>query len=165
MTIKTNPDYSASAVNLHLALPEVKEALASLKRLEADLEETQEGIENLIPENLRVARDTLEEQIAQQQKFIKDLIDVKGSFQDVDQGIYAVKQLKQSWEYNPEVFLIAHPASTFGRVRNMVIKETVDVTALNGLIKGKILDEQDLKNEGVIVPGKQTFSYIIKTGE
>ena len=61
--------------------------------------------------------------------------------------------------------MTAPPDSLYGRVCPMVTGVLVDVKTLTGLIRGKILNEDDLKDEGVIVPGKSTYGYIIKTGE
>ena len=166
MTVKkANPDYSSSAVNLYVVLPDVEKALEELRAIQDHMEEVEIEIDRHIPPDLREARSKLEITLHEQEQMLKSLIDHKGSWQDVEKGRYAVKQLKQSWTYNPEPFMTAPPDSLYGRVCPMVTGVLVDVKTLTELIKGNILNEDDLKKEGVIVPGKTTFAYVIKTGE
>ena len=150
--VKKNIDYSASAVNLGDYEP-VKVALNVYKGLETKaavcrlkLEETPEWIE----------LEKISNQLNELKQEVKEAIDECGSYQDVENGWYAVKQRKESKSYLPEPF-----AKNFEKYAPAVIVETINVKALEGLIKGKLITEEELDKAGVIQRA-ESFAYIIK---
>ena len=151
---KKNTDYSASAVNLtnhecfkgmFLALRDWQEKKA---QLEAELKVRNAEIYQLL--------EGCDKEIFTITNDIKLSIDQYGSYQDLENGIYAVKQRKVSLSYDPKVLRIKHPKEA-----ELVITEIVDSKKLDGLVKGGLLDKGALITEG-IAKETESYAYIIK---
>ena len=152
-----NIDYSKSAVNLTNPR-ELKDALGAQGERMLDLARLQEKIDACVPSELKVELANLQKEIVAENEGIRGYIDTLGSYQNVEAGMYAVKQRKVSISYDPQVFRAQYPDYA-----PAVIKETVDGTKLNGLIKGGLLTQEDLEKKGVSTKS-ESFAYIIKTG-
>ena len=154
---RNNNDYTASAVNLNNPLT-VQEMLGVYLKTQAELEALQEEARKVIPAELSAAIAAASELLAVQKKTVQLSIDNFGSYQDIDNGHYAVKQRKVSEEYHVEPFKKLYP-----QYIPAVIVETINVKALEGLIKGKLLDRDELKNADIgIITENESFTYIIK---
>jgi hypothetical protein len=152
---KKNTDYSASAVNLVNPI-ETKELLEELQKMKANQLILKEQVDKLIPQELKDRMEINLKWMVEQETRIRLSIDTFGSFQDLEDGWYAVKQRKVSKSYNAEAFEKIYPQYT-----PAIIIKAVDTTKLTGLIKGGLLDEAGLKNNGVIKES-ESFAYIIK---
>jgi hypothetical protein len=149
-------DYSNSAENL--TNPDrVKELLGRLKENNSKLVLLREQAEALIPENLQEDIRCMSELVNNLTQDIRQAVDESGSFQDLENGLYGIKQRKVSKSYDPASFKTAYP-----QFAPAVIVETINATALSGLIKGQLITEENLKTTGVL---KETvsYAYIIKT--
>ena len=152
MAEKKNPDYSASAVNL-VNPPELKklieerqsftESVAHLRRLLEDSPHWEE---------LKQA----EQRLSDHDGYIKKAIDEFGSYQDVETGVYAVKQLKRTKLYSASNF-----ESCFPEYATAVLTKSINVPVLEWLIKGNLLSEDGLRRAHII-EDKESFAYIIK---
>jgi hypothetical protein len=156
-----NTDYSASAVKL-VNPPQIKEWLEGQNNRMIDLANLQEKIDACIPVELKAELECLQKEVAAEVEAIKGWIDQEGSYQDLNLGWYAVKQREVSKTYNAEPFEVRYPEYS----RAVIIK-AVDVTKLTGLIKGGLINEEDLKKESpggypAVITEKEAFSYIIK---
>jgi hypothetical protein len=152
---KKNIDYSNSAVNL-TNHEQIKGMLQALAETKAFLKSVEDRIEALIPKELADLQQQYQDEIMQIMSDIQITIEERGSYQDLENGRYAVKQRKVSKSYDARVFKIAYP-----QYSPAVVIETIDTTKLNGLIKGGLITEADLKTNGVVTE-KETFNYIIK---
>jgi Holliday junction resolvase-like predicted endonuclease len=152
---KRNTDYSASAVNL-TNTTKLAMAMNIYRNEQADLQKLQEEADSYIPDTLRESIAKKQDIIAHTAQDIRGLIDLHGSYQDVEHGIYAVKQRKLSKSYKAEPF-----EKTYPQYAPAVIAKAVDVAKLTGLIKGGLLDEARLEADGVLTIS-ETYSYIIK---
>ncbi len=152
-----NIDYSKSAVNLTNPI-DAQKCLKDLSSFKSALVEVLSDISLAIPIELLAKKATLENDIDTVCEVLRTIMDEQGSYQDVEAGMYAVKQRKVSISYDPQVFRAQYPDYA-----PAVIKETVDTTKLNGLIKGGLLTPEDLEKQGVSSKS-ESFAYIIKTG-
>ena len=148
---RKNPDYTTSAVNLKNAsilrefLLNRQVLVETQKELQAKLEATE--IYRLIKDSGDVLADI--------DKSIKEAIEKEGSYQDVEAGMYAIKQRRESIIYKPEL------ARQYleSKALSLVLVEAVDAKALDGLVKGGIVKPEMARQCGEI---KETFAFIIK---
>lgn len=151
MTEKKNPDYSASAVNLcnpadiGRKLMELQDTQAKARTLDATLQAMPEYQE--LKEQEKLAADI----IAQ----VKGMVEVQGSYQDIESGFYAVKYQRISKSYLVEPFKVGFP-----KYATAVIEETVNAKALEGLVKGGLIPGDELKAKGVLVETPSYAFYI-----
>ena len=150
-----NIDYSASAVKM-VNPPEIKVLLGELQKLKADMLILNEQAEKLIPQDLKDRMSICSKYISEKEAGVKLAIDIFGSYQDLEQGQYAVKQRKVSKSYNAEKFEAIYP-----QYSPAVIIKAVDTTKLNGLLKGGLINDWELKEKGVLKE-TESFAYIIK---
>lgn len=167
---KTNPDYTASAVNLTNPTS-VSSLLAKLRLSEEGLNTTMEIVSRVLEihaPHLADQRQEYEKAIAQTMLELRSTIEADGSYQDTEAGIYGLKQRKVSKEYHAEAFEARYP-----RYAGSVIIKAVDVPVLQALIKGGQLNEETLKREGPVgvdgygppvITEKESFAFIIKSG-
>jgi hypothetical protein len=149
-----NIDYSASAVRLTNP-PEIKELLDKLKVLQSEIDTKQAVIDSLIPQSLSDEMGNLETEKMGLNHEIKLLIDELGSYQDFDNGRYAIKQRRESISYKPELVKEKLPANFAG----MVIVESVDTRKMEGMVKGGFITPEQAKSCGEVIA---TYAYIIK---
>jgi cell fate (sporulation/competence/biofilm development) regulator YlbF (YheA/YmcA/DUF963 family) len=148
---KKNPNYESSAVNLcnppeiGQKLMEYQDCQARTRTLEANLE--------AIPEfqELQACQRNLNDINAQ----IRSMIDAQGSYQDIENGFYAVKQRRESINYKPELVRQYAPL----KVASFVIVESVDTKALDALVKAGQMTPETARQCGEV---KESFAYIIR---
>ncbi len=148
-------DYTKSAVNL-CNPKEIETLLYQYQSKVAEYDEVNESIEKVIPAVLLEKRNLVEVEKDKLHEQIKLKIDELGSYQDIDTGLYAVKQRKISKSYDAEKF-----DSTYPEYSKAVIIKAIDTTKLNGLIKGGLITEPKLKEQSILKE-TESYSYIIK---
>ena len=144
-------DYSASAENL-CNPPEVGEKLTELHIAQEQVK----LFEGALKENenfLEMKR--YEQQVSDITAQIKDMVDALGSYQVVGEA-YAVKYRRISKSYDAQAFKEHYP-----RESAVVIEESVNVKALEGLIKGGLLMPDDLKEKG-ITQESLSYAYFVR---
>ena len=148
-----NPDYTESAINL--TNPEKVMALMSeLALQQVTLESCQAKADALIPKKLRDEMAESERIIGVITGLVRDKVNEEGSYQDIELGIYAIAQRKVSVTYDPVRAKAAIPDYA-----KAVIKETVDKTAIKGLLKGKLISQAQVDE---FSDEDETTAYIIK---
>jgi len=147
-------DYSKSAENL-VNPSEVKELLNQLHQKEKDKEEFEVELKEQCADLVLSIADT-GQAITELQKQIKEAVEQFGSYQDLEAGDYAVKYRRVSKSYDAEEF-----AQFFDKFAPAVIIQTVNEKALEGLIKGGLITEQELKNTGVLKEDTK-YAYVIR---
>ena len=150
-----NTDYSASAVKM-VNPPEIKILLGELQKLKADMLILNEQVDALIPQELRDRIEICQKWIIEKELDIRLAVDMFGSYQDLEQGQYAIKQRKISKSYDAQKFEAIYP-----QYSPAVIIKAVDTTKLNGLIKGGLITNDELILHA-ITKETESFAYIIK---
>ena len=152
MAEKKNPDYSASAVNL-CNPPELGQRLMAYRDCQAKVRILEANLEAL-PEFQELQ--ACQKKIANINAEIRGMVDAQGSYQDIENGFYAVKQLKKTKLYSATNF-----ESCFPEYATAVLTKSINVPVLEGLIKGNLLNEDGLRRAHII-EDKETFAYIVK---
>jgi len=150
MNKSANPDYSNSAVNLHNN-PLVGHLLSQLRTLEGLMKAK---VEEFNASEIGLSIKGFGEQMSEKQAEIREAIDEHGSFQAIDQGLYAVKQRRESITYWPEVVRKRLP-----KFADALIEEQVKSKAMEGLVKGGLVTREQADDCGTL---SETFAYIIK---
>jgi len=150
---KKQPDYTSSAVKL-CNPDEVKMELNIYLQLQIDAAELQEKLEKL-PEYQEWAE--LTAKAVQQKTRVKEAVEQFGSYQDIENGVYALMQTRHTKVYHAEPFL-----EHFSKYAPAVVEQNINVKTLDGMIKGKVLQESELMEYGVITE-TETFAFILKT--
>ena len=154
MTEKKFPDYSASAVNL--TNPQVLEVAMAAYRYElAKMADIEVQIKAAIPQALSDILDQQGRVLADMSKAIHGLIDQFGSYQNIELGIYAVKQRRESTSYTVEGCRKAIP-----QFAPAVIEEYVNDKKVEGLLKGGLITKEDVAYFAVKTP--LVPAYIIR---
>jgi hypothetical protein len=152
--VRSNTDYSASAVNLCNPTA-VEEYLHAQRERIHKLEILQEKIDACVPTELTEEFRNLQKEIADEDKGIRTYIDSFGSYQNLGTGMYGVKQRVVSVNYSPDAVHKVIPP----QLAVAVIVESVDKATVEALVKaGRISLEQQkqISSESV------HFRYIIK---
>lgn len=151
---RKNTDYSGSAVNLTNP-PQIRELLAKYRKEEADMMVLQDQMKKCVPLELLDRIEILGKWHTETNQSIRSAIDELGSYQDTNKGEYAVKQRKESIAYKPEL------ARQYleSKALNMVLTESVNAKALEGLVKGGIVTPEQARQCGEVT---ETFAYIIR---
>ena len=136
-------DFTESADNLCNPEP-VKALLEKLSKAQAS--------QNKIQEEIRASNTVLVEKLEKHTKVvsglqakIREAVEEHGSYQDLEGERYAVKYARKTEGYNLEPF-----KTQFPKFVELCVKETLDVRALKGQIKGKLITEQELIDAGVL---------------
>ena len=136
-------DFTESAENLCNPEP-VKALLEKLSKAQAS--------QNKIQEEIRASNTVLVEKLEKHTKVVSDLqvkireaVEKYGSYQDTEAERYAVKYARKTEGYNLEPF-----KSQFSKFVGLCVKETLDVQALRGQIKGKLITIKELEDTGVL---------------
>lgn len=133
-------DYSESAVNLCNPI-EVKALLDTLHDAQLKLEE----LEGQRQAELEMEIGKVNKSIADLQANIREAIEKHGSYQDTEAEVYGVKYSRKSKVYHTEPFKEHYP-----KFVPSVVVETISSKALDGLIKGGLIPEADLRMHKVI---------------
>jgi hypothetical protein len=138
MVEKKNSDYKDSAIKLENN-PKLAEMLNALYELQESERIQQGAIQAFIPEeavaNLRNCRVQIEQLKAE----IKTAMDSLGSYQNIEKGWYAIKQSRSSIVYSVENCRKFIP--DFAKA---VIDESVNEDKIKGLLKGKLITQEDV---------------------
>jgi len=149
---KKRADYSNSAESL-INPPEIGEKLKELYQAQQDVKLQEELLREIATyQHLK----TSEQKVADLTAQIKDMIDAQGSYQDLEQGYYAVKYRRVSKAYEAEPFIKAYPQFV-----PAVIINSVNTQALQGLIKGGLITEEDLKRN-LVQKESINYAYVVK---
>lgn len=146
-----NIDYSASAVNL-MNSPILGQKLCYFKKAQEIADAFQKTLEETGPYRALVK---CQDDIAEVREEIKALIEEQGSYQDVEAGMYAIKQRRESITYKPELVRQYAPS----KIASFVIIESVDSKALDALVKAGQITPEEARQCGEI---KESFAYIVK---
>lgn len=155
-TKRKNPDYAASAFKLtnpeevKVLMDARKDLLTRKQMLEFQLQQANKAFFDAITE--------LVGKLSSLDDKLRLTIENYGSYQDTEAGTYAVKQRCITYNYDPKAFKMNFP-----QFAPAVIVEAVDTRAIEGLIKGKLLDRENLIGLGVCLP-KEAYTFIIKNG-
>jgi hypothetical protein len=148
---RKNPDYTASAVNL-VNPPEIGPKLMELQDIQARWSTLDANLQAM-PEYQELQEQAAK--LAAIRDEVKQLIDTFGSYQNIESGFYAVKQRKESMVYQA----LKARANLPVKLAELVIIESVDAKALDGLVKGGLVTPEQARKCGEV---KETFAYIIR---
>lgn len=152
---KKAPDYSNSADIVNP--PEVYELLCKLHEEQKNLEDQELDLrfEN---KNLMAQIDLSKQVVDNLTAEVKKAVEAFGSFQDMEEGLYAVRYRRMSKSYHVEPFKHFYPNYV-----PAVVVETINVKALEGLVKGGLLTEDNLKNPDVsVITETPTYAFYIR---
>ena len=153
---KKKADYTNSAENL-CNPGEVMDLLVKLHSEESIKATFEDKLKEQCAELVDGIAKSLEV-IAQIQKQIKEAVDQFGSYQDLETGEYAVKYRRMSKSYHVEPFLVK-----YSKYATAVVEQAINVKALEGLIKGGLLNEEDLKHPDIgVITETPTYAYYIR---
>lgn len=134
-------DFTESAI--HLVNPaEVKDLLDQKSTVEILLSNCEEQLKQL---PVFVELQGHQKALAELDKQIRQAIEEYGSYQDTLNERYGVKYARQSKVYHVEPFKANYP-----KYVSAVVVETINSQALEGLVKGKLIEEDDLKGTGAL---------------
>ncbi len=156
--VKKNIDYSNSAVNLTNP-PQLRDALSRLHNAISRVNDLQAKIDVAIPPELSIAKSAECAIIDMLHADIRAWIEAYGSYQDVEKGVYALKQRKVSVSYNAVAFEAYYP-----QYAPAIIIKAIDTVKLKGLIKGGLMTEEELLTGHAppVAKENENFTYIIK---
>lgn len=152
MPEKKPVDYTNSAENL-CNPEEIGTKLVELSYLKGKQRQAEQILADMttykeLQETLKLISDT----IAQ----IKDMVDAQGSYQNLEEQLYAVKYRRISKSYRAQPFIENYP-----KYAPAVIVQSIDVKILDSLLKGGLLNIEDLKDKGV-VEEIVSFAYYVR---
>ena len=132
--VRKNPDYTASAKSLTNP-PAIGDKLVELVRAERLAMIAYDALKEVQLVKEACAADNAVGTIRNE---LGDMVRRSGGFQDVQLGLYALEQLsvRKSWTPN-KLEPILGP-----KLSRMVVVQSVDTKALNGLIKGGFVDQE-----------------------
>jgi hypothetical protein len=182
-TERKNPDYTASAVNLyreyqpgddnpHTMPTEIVTQQERLTTLAALTRQLDEAVMRLgeTPEALalKAAQEALEDTVeSREAKELQDaIVKLKADiaitmkdfgYQDVERGWYALYQKRITDTYSPELVKANLPKQA-----PLLIEETVNKTAIEGLIKGKLITQEQADSCIDLTKRKEVLVPIIK---
>lgn len=152
------PDYSNSAIDLTNP-NETKNLLLAwgkARRYNEECDRALAAITADLPE--REALDKSLHLLNEAYAKVKEAIDRAGSYQDIPEGLYAIKQGRVSVTYDPVKVRAEMPEYAGG-----IIHETVRPEGIHGLLKGKLVTDKQV--ERCEIKSKLAPAYIIKVIE
>ena len=137
-------DFTESAVNLCNPEP-VKALLDKLSIEEAAFQSLKDELQ---ASNAELALKILDQalKVSDLGKAIREAIEEHGSFQDTETERYAVKYARKTAEYGN----LPSFKKNFPKFVELCIKEVLDVNALKGQVKGKLITEEQLEKARVL---------------
>lgn len=132
-------NFEASAVNL-CNPPEVKALLEKLSKAEASRNKIQEEIKasNTV---LTEKHEKLTKEVSDLQDKIRYAIEEHGSYQDTENERYGVQYASKTAVYGNLPSFKQH----FPKFVELCVKESIDVQALKGQVKGNLITTEDLE--------------------
>jgi len=150
MVDKKNPDYTASAVSITNP-QEIEILLGQRRAVSAEVADLRKVVEQFAAyKNIREGEATL----ADIDQKLTTLIDEKGGYQDIDIGLYALRQRRIALSYNPERLRECVP-----KWADALISEVVDTKQVSQLIKSKLITETEIEAATI---RKETTRVIIE---
>ena len=135
-------DFTESAVNL-VNPPEVGEKLKELHQAQEDVKLQEQMLSEIATyQYLKEAEQKVADITAQ----IKDMVDKLGSWQSLEEESYAVKYARKTAVYDN----LPSFKKNFPKFVELCVKETLDVDALKGQVKGKLITEEQLERTKVL---------------
>ena len=154
-------DFTKSAEKLSNP-EEVKTILDYLHQAEAQLKTMQDQLEEAnkeLVEAIRIKQNEVEALLVDlkgdAKKGIVGAIEKYGSYQDTELQHYAVRYRRMIKSYHVEPF-----KKWYEKYCTAVVEEAINVKALEGLVKGKLIEQEELKKKGVIQE-KPEYSYYV----
>ena len=144
-------DFSESAVNLVNPVA-VKALLEKLSKSQLALEK----LEGQRDAELEMKIGKVNKVVFDIQAKIRVAVEEQGSYQDVENERYAVKYARKTEGYNLEPF-----KTQFPKFVELCVRETIDVQALKGQIKGKLITVKELEDAGVL-EYSTTFAFYVR---
>jgi uncharacterized coiled-coil protein SlyX len=135
-------DFSESAVNL-VNPPEVGEKLKELHQAQEDVKLQEQLLSEIATYQLLKEA---EQKVADITAQIKAMVDKLGSWQSLEDETYAVKYARKTAVYDNLPSFKKH----FPKFVELCVKETLDVNALKGQIRGKLITEAELEKTKVL---------------
>lgn len=153
--MKPGTDYSATAIHLtnSAEVGILLQALGTADKQLHDCEVAYFLATRDLPEHIAQTKAIAD--AAKARKAIHEAIDRYGSYQDIENGIYAVKQARKSISYDPNKC-----REYLGPYGEAVIQEAVSIDAIKGLLKGKLITEEKAKLCEIVTP--MSPAYIIE---
>ena len=151
---KKNPDYSASANITNNEV--VEDLLNQYINEQVAIQTLNEEMQKLIPTEMKLDMEQKTGNLEQLNIMLHKAIDEAGSYQDIEAGHYAVKQRKVSKSYDASKF-----GGWYPQFKDAVIVPSVNLKALQGLIKGGLIKEDSPEMQD-ITQTSESFVYIIK---
>jgi len=148
-------DFTESAVKL-VNPPEVKQLLQQLSAEQAELEVVTKEMEAIVPSELIEKASLQSKRVADLQTAIREAVEEHGSYQDTENERYAVKYARRSKVYNLIPF-----KKKFLKFVELCVQETIDVRALEGQIKGKLITEAELEKAKVL-EYSESFAFYVR---
>ena len=87
---------------------------------------------------------------------IKGMVDTQGSWQNLEDETYAVKYERKTPVYGN----LPSFKKNFPKFVELCVKEAIDVNALKGQIKGRLITEKQLEDAGVLLYEIGTAFYV-----
>lgn len=148
-------DYTKSAVNL-CNPKEVEVLLGKYAETRKVLDDLNAKAQALIPKEITDNIGLANEELNKLNGQIRQAIDQYGSYQDLVREIYGIKQRKISKSYDADRFDTAYPEYS-----KAVVIKAIDTVKLNGLVKGGLLVEDELRAKGVLKEA-ESYAYVIR---
>lgn len=159
-------DYTASGVNL-CNPPEVKDLIDQYREAEAKQAVLTAEMVALIPGRIRDGKKALSVELGEIEGRLREAIKEHGGYQDIDTETYALFSTRKTAEYHVGMFITAPDAngkSKYAKFIPLVVHDVIDPDALKGQIKGKLLTEAELVEDGVITY-KESQAFILSLPE
>lgn len=152
MNEKKPKDFAVSAENL-CNPPALGDKLEELNKLKEEISQYEAALETIPTYNLLLSKSADVQRVTTE---IKAMIDELGSYQDIHIQRYAVKYRSIHKEYHADKL-----KANFPKFVELCIIDSVNIPALEGQIKGKLITEEELANAGVITYNTR-YSYYVR---
>ncbi len=137
-------DFTESAENLCNPEP-VKALLDKLSTAQSSVDTlVKELAEKNVPLTKKITKQN--ETIASLQLSIREAVEEHGSYQDLESERYAVKYARKTATYGN----LPSFKQNFPKFVELCVKEAIDIAAVKGQIKGKLITEQALEDAEVL---------------
>ena len=145
-------NFEASAVNL-CNPPDIGE---KLKELHIAQEQAKLFEAALVEDDNFKEMKRYEQMVADITAQIKDMVDKLGSWQNLDEETYAVKYGRKTAVYGN----LPSFKKNFPKFVELCVKETLDINALKGQVKGKLITEAELEKTKVLTYDESYAFYV-----
>jgi len=147
-------DFTESAVNLTNS-EQVKAQLEQLSAERDYLQKLQDEFSQLNPE-LHDKIIAMSEKVAEREQIVRETVEEFGSYQSLEDERYAVKYARKTAVYGN----LPSFKKNFPKFVELCVKETLDISALKGQIKGKLITEEQLEKTKVLTYDESYAFYV-----